>query len=975
MNDWELIQNYCRSGSESAFEILVKRHVDFVYCAALRQVRDPSLAEDVSQAVFLLLARKAKTFRSDTVLVSWLFRTTRFIAARALRSEYRRQRRELEVANMNPQITPSDTDQDWQRVAPVLDEALASLPEKDRDAVLLRFINCKPFREVGAEIGVTEDAAKKRVTRALARLREFFMQRETTLSVAAIALILGERVVQASPAALATKITAALGAGVSAAASTSAAALVKTALQDLFWANVRRGALIGVGVAGVLLLLTTALRPVHGRAMAPSPEAPGVQTEIAVDSRGAVANEVNASENATNCALSLVVLRSEDRQPVQGARVWVDCWFGDRRERTLDALTDGYGALQIPIPRTFNALLVWVSAEGRVPIVMEWQEHEFNEPVISHTSLLEPGRMVAGTVLDESGHPVVGAKVSFSGPGLDRAKRDNRGFHPDLSASFTDVNGHWSTTQVPVDGARPNMRVTHPDFVPSSPGYGGPPGYLTNVITILSNGVALGGRITAEDGTPISKAMIAKQSGTYVSIRTDADGRFYWPHVESGQVFVDVEAKGFETIHEFVWATNAANECAFMLKKSSNADRPTTAWDGPRTRVHGSVLDADTGEPIANFRVLQGRSDYGLPNSAKPEVLLDARLLGEGQNGQFDWQVPSLGDAVRLQVEAEGYLESVSEERKQGEVDREFRFKLHRGVNLIGRVLAPDGSAAENAVVSLTGQGIGPVMQSPGQLLDPNTGFEATRTRTDSEGKFRLRLKTGARGVAVVHESGSALLTFESATNAAIVLQPWGAIEGTLYLGGQPAPNQSISVNGQQKSDADLRIRFSFGYSTTTDERGHFRFEKVLPGEHSVARGVGYLGHGGPSIVNYDHAAQVKVESGAVASVELRREGRPVIGRIVFDASRDEVQWGLSTAFLQGEKKFPFALSKDGALRADDVPPGTYTLSIQLESVTIDPANLPKPAFGSLQKQITVLAADDETAPVDLGELTVTRAK
>src|SRR5688572_13932063 len=98
MNDWELIQAYNRDGSESAFETLVKRHVDFVYCAALRQVRDPSLAEDVSQAVFLLLARKARGFGSGTVLVSWLFRSTQFVAARALRSELRRQRREIEVA-------------------------------------------------------------------------------------------------------------------------------------------------------------------------------------------------------------------------------------------------------------------------------------------------------------------------------------------------------------------------------------------------------------------------------------------------------------------------------------------------------------------------------------------------------------------------------------------------------------------------------------------------------------------------------------------------------------------------------------------------------------------------------------------------------------------------------------------------------------------------------------------------------------
>jgi RNA polymerase sigma factor (sigma-70 family) len=147
MNDWELIQNYCRNGSESAFETLVKRHVDYVYCAALRQVRDPSLAEDVSQVVFMLLAQKAKSFRSGTVLVSWLFRTTHHIAGRALRSEYRRQRREFEAAKMNPTITTPDTDHEWERVSPVLNEALAALPNQDRDAVLLRFISRKPFSQ------------------------------------------------------------------------------------------------------------------------------------------------------------------------------------------------------------------------------------------------------------------------------------------------------------------------------------------------------------------------------------------------------------------------------------------------------------------------------------------------------------------------------------------------------------------------------------------------------------------------------------------------------------------------------------------------------------------------------------------------------------------------------------------------------------------------------------------------------------
>jgi RNA polymerase sigma factor (sigma-70 family) len=976
MSDWELIRQYCSNGSESAFETLVKRHVDFVYCAALRQVRDPALAEDVSQAVFLLLARKAKSFRSGTVLVSWLFRTTRFIASRALRSECRRQRRELEAFHMNPQSTASETDHDWERVAPVLDDALATLPSKDRDAVLLRFISRKPFSHVGTEIGVSEDAAKKRVSRALGRLREFFVRRGTTLSVAAIGVILGERIVQASPATLATKITATLSAGASVAASTSAVALVKMTLRDLFWMNVKRGAALSAGVIGVLLLLSEAFRTVPNNSLNPPPEKPAAQKDTSLASRRAGSDEVTGNENATNHTLNLSVMQSEDRQPVQAARVWVDCWTGRRMERIIDALTDRAGVLPISIPRTFNTLVIWVAAEGRVPMVMKWQEHEFNEPVISHTLLLESAQTAAGSVLDESGNPISGAKVTFTGPGIDSAKRENRHFHPDLSASFTDANGHWSTTQVPTSGVRPNLRVTHPNFIPASPGYGGPPGFLTNVTIVLSNGVALAGRVTAVDGRPVEHAMVAKQSGSaYLSTRTDADGWFRWPHIESGQVFVDVEAEGFETIHEFVWATNAANECAFTLTESSSPARLTASVDGPRIRLHGSVVDAETGEPIANFKVLLGDGMSMLPSSAGEGVLHGAHFFGEGREGRFDWESVRSSGNFRLQVEAEGYLESVSEERNYDAADREFIFKLRRGVNLIGRVVKPDGSAADDATVSLIGSGIGPSMHSPGRLLDPNPGFESTRTQTDGNGNFRLKLKTGARGVAVVHESGSALLTFEAATNRAIVLHPWGAIDGTVYLSGQPAANERVMVTGHQNSDGDPRLLFSFGYSTTTDENGHFRFDRVLPGEHSITREVGFFSGGGPGTVNFDHSAQVKVESGEVSSVELRRQGRRVIGRLVFHGSREEVQWGMSTGFLKGEKQYPFGLSKDGLLHADDVAPGTYTLSIQLESANLDPANVQKPPIGSLQKEVTVPSTDDESVPVDLGELTIERAK
>jgi len=436
MNDWELIEAYCRNGSESAFETLVKRHVDFVYCSALRQLRDPLLAEDVSQTVFLLLVRKAKAFRSGTVLVSWLFRTTQFVAARALRTEYRRQRRELDAATMNPQSSSPETDQRWERIAPVLDEALATLPSKDRDAVLLRFFSRKPFGQVGAEIGVSEDAAKKRVNRALARLRQFFAQRGTTLSTAALAAILAECAAQAAPVAIGTKIAAAFGAGAFATSSTPAAALLKIVLRDLFRARAKWGLVGAAAIVGLLLWVNTALRPIEGEQI--NIEGNTTATFVATTSNDPVASSRNITPtiNRSDRVLSLLIAQAETRTPVPEARVLVECWDGKQMERMLDSTTDAQGAMDVPVPiRPFETLRIWVSAAGRVPMFAQWQAHEFTEPVLLHTVFLEEGQLAHGTVRDEAGNPISGAKVSLSGPGADLAKRECRHFHAELSAA------------------------------------------------------------------------------------------------------------------------------------------------------------------------------------------------------------------------------------------------------------------------------------------------------------------------------------------------------------------------------------------------------------------------------------------------------------------------------------------------------------------------------------------------------------
>lgn len=170
MDDRLLLREYAASNSEAAFEALVARYVRLVYSAALRQMRDPDLAQDVTQAVFIILARKAGRMSNETILSGWLFKTTRFVALAQTRAAARRRQYEQE-SHMQSEHQLNPPDPLWEQMSPLLDEALAQLGEKDRQSVLLRFFEEKSLAEVGRSLGAGEDAARVRISRALEKLR------------------------------------------------------------------------------------------------------------------------------------------------------------------------------------------------------------------------------------------------------------------------------------------------------------------------------------------------------------------------------------------------------------------------------------------------------------------------------------------------------------------------------------------------------------------------------------------------------------------------------------------------------------------------------------------------------------------------------------------------------------------------------------------------------------------------------------
>ena len=247
MEDMELLGEYATRNSDQAFATIVSRHINLVYSVALRHAGNPHQAEEITQAVFIVLAKKAGSLRKGTVLSGWLFHAARMTASNFLRTELRRARREQE-AYMQSTLSETATDQDWKQIAPLLDAAMAGLGEKDRNAIVLRYVEGKDLKEVGVALGASEDAAKKRVSRAVEKLRGFFSKRGVMLSSAALAGAISANAMQAAPAGLAATVATAAVKGAVATASTLT--LVKGTLKLMAWTKVKIA--VGLSMAAVV---------------------------------------------------------------------------------------------------------------------------------------------------------------------------------------------------------------------------------------------------------------------------------------------------------------------------------------------------------------------------------------------------------------------------------------------------------------------------------------------------------------------------------------------------------------------------------------------------------------------------------------------------------------------------------------------------------------------------------------------------
>jgi len=204
LEDRLLLQRFVKDNSQEAFAALTARYLNLVYAVCRRELADADTAEDVTQAVFLILARKAPSLGRSVVLSGWLFQTARFAAKNARLREQRRRRYEEKAMERHPQARTEDAE--WSDIEPLLNKSLAALKAKDRDSILLRFFQDASFAEVGATLGLSEEAARKRVTRALEKLKHFFGKEEVYLPSSTLASLLTAHAVQIAPAACQTGV-------------------------------------------------------------------------------------------------------------------------------------------------------------------------------------------------------------------------------------------------------------------------------------------------------------------------------------------------------------------------------------------------------------------------------------------------------------------------------------------------------------------------------------------------------------------------------------------------------------------------------------------------------------------------------------------------------------------------------------------------------------------------------------------------
>jgi RNA polymerase sigma factor (sigma-70 family) len=640
MKEYDLLKAFRDERSEEAFAELVRRYAGLVYSVAKRRLANANLAEDITQIVFIRFAKTPPKVQSDAELAAWLHRTTVNVTIDTWRSETRRRNREKQTVVMEP-TTPENTL--WEDLSPNLDEALNQLHDEDRQALVLRFFGQKTMRDVGAALGVSEDAAKMRVSRALDRMRTKLGVGGAACTAAVLELILDERSVQAAPVQLISRLATIKVPRVAATAGTLGllGALLRTSKLTLAAVTM---VLAVIGVSIVHLARPSAAPTLPMEATIP-PTTPTV-TPAGIATRTRLgASGFNTSLAATPRPVKMYfhVLEAETGDGLADTRIHAAYFGAGGIGEDHDVLTDRNGMAPIPEPDDAakgQAVNIFVVTEGHVPKAVCFRVGEIPA---DYTMKLDPAVTVGGSVVDEHGQPVAGVTITIRGPGMQRGKIENVDFQTCPVTNHND--GSWSCSYFPRDYTNEIC------FILKKHGYAttfaaAPVTHvnLNNLVLVINRGFTVTGQITDLQNRPIVKAGIKSldnDDDKRKSAKTDKNGVFVLTGL-SGEADVDggplhvklaVQAEGFAPQSTTVTLSSTTNVINFTLAKGNI--------------FRGRVVD-ETGGPIPNAVV---RTDYDFKNQIVTQFNWTTHTDG---NGWFEWNSAPAEESCYW-FEADGY--------------------------------------------------------------------------------------------------------------------------------------------------------------------------------------------------------------------------------------------------------------------------------------------------------------------------------
>ena len=560
MTDTELLQRYVRDHSESAFAELVQRHLNLVYAAALRQVNgDVHLAEDVTQSVFADFARKAAKLTRHTSLAGWLYTSTRFIAANQRRTEQRRTQRETEAHTMNSLLAQPEPSPDWLQLSPLVDDAMHELNEAEREAVLLRHFQNFSYGEIGGKIGLTENAARMRVERALEKLREILGRRGLALPAVALAGLLAANAVTAAPTLLAARVVAGALAGAAAVGSGSALGWLATLLKSK--------AALG-GTAAVLALVLGVLIVTRGGAQTQKVSPIKNVEALAASAAPVVAvAPTNSSDSATNQPttakpakkkdsqlLHLKIVAADSGKPIPMVPIDYRGWTG-KKFKGKSFTSDRFGECEVDYPTNMTELELTTRKDGIADTRLLWRPP--NGEIIPTNYLLRVDWPVAisGIVEDADGKPVVGAKVGWNHQENPATSKPPQSHEFGWIETTTDAAGKWRINRMAEDMvATIYGGAKHPDYAESQFVFCDRNKQAlqqlrdgTHVFK-MGRAMSVSGVVVDAADNPVSGAKVfvcpVMDSGKRET-KSAADGTFSVKSSRSGEQLVTADAKGF----------------------------------------------------------------------------------------------------------------------------------------------------------------------------------------------------------------------------------------------------------------------------------------------------------------------------------------------------------------------------------------------------------------------------------------------